>query len=69
MPRRVPYDKLMPFIKLIRIGNIYSVYDTLRQDLNEDVEVCCCYRILKELLLHFAEFYQSGKSGYTLLVY
>lgn len=66
MPRLVPYDKLMPFIKSVNVGNIYSVYDTLCDDLDEDDKVCGCYRSLKELLLRLAEFYLSGKSGYTL---
>ncbi|CAB4042747.1 Hypothetical predicted protein [Paramuricea clavata] len=66
MPRLVPYDKLMPFIKSANVGNIYSVYDTLCDDLDEDDKVCGCYRSLKELLLRLAEFYLSGKSGYTL---
>ncbi|CAB4021988.1 Hypothetical predicted protein [Paramuricea clavata] len=47
-------------------GNIYSVYDTLCDDLDKDDKVCGCYRSLKELLLRLAEFYLSGKSGYTL---
>ncbi|CAB4000117.1 Hypothetical predicted protein [Paramuricea clavata] len=55
-------DKLMPFIKSVNVGNIYSVYDTL---CDEDDKVCGCYRSLKELLLRLAEFYLSGKSGYT----
>ena len=33
--RFVPHDKLMRYIKSIPVGNIYSVYDTLCDDLDE----------------------------------
>lgn len=63
IPRPVPYDKLMRYIKSIPVGNIYSVHDTLCDDLdedvNEDVNANGCYRSLKELLLSLAEFYYT----------
>jgi hypothetical protein len=55
MPRLVPYDKIMSFIKLVNVGNIYSVYDTLCDDVDEDDKVCG-YCSLKELLLRLTEF-------------
>ena len=70
IPRLAPYNKLMPFIKSIPLGSIYSVYDTLCEGLCEglceDDKVCGCYRKLEELLLKLAEFYLSGYSGHTL---
>ena len=66
IPRFVPYHKLMPFIKSIHIENLYSVYNTLCDGLDEDEKVCGCYRSLKELLISLAEFYLSGHSGHTL---
>lgn len=53
----------MRYIKSIPVGNIYSVHDTLCDDLdedvNEDVNANGCYRSLKELLLSLAEFYYT----------
>lgn len=56
----------MPFVKSIPLYSIYSVYQTLCYDLNDEDNVCGCYRNLKELLLILAEFYLSECSGPTL---
>jgi hypothetical protein len=56
----------MPFIKSIPQGNIYSVYETLCYDLDDDDKVQGCYRNLEELLISLASFYLSGFSGQTL---
>jgi hypothetical protein len=47
IPRLVPYNKLMPFVKAIPIGNLYNVYDTLCYGLKDDEKVHGCYRDLK----------------------
>ncbi|CAB4017352.1 Hypothetical predicted protein, partial [Paramuricea clavata] len=63
----VPYNKLMPFIKSIPVGSMYSVYETLCEGLDEEYKVHGCYRNLAELLIKLAEFYLSGCSGHTLV--
>lgn len=60
IPLLVPYNKLMPFIKNINIGTIYSVSDTLCNGIAEVDKVQGCYRSLKELLIALAEFYLSN---------
>ncbi|CAB4040834.1 Hypothetical predicted protein [Paramuricea clavata] len=67
IPRLVPYNKLMPFIKSIPVGSIYSVYETLCEGLDEEYKVHGCYRNLAELFIKLAEFYLSGCSGHTLV--
>ena len=67
IPRLVPYNKLMPFIKSIPVGSMYSVYETLCEGLDEEYKVHGCYRNLAELLIKLAEFYLSGCSGHTLV--
>ena len=39
IPQLAPHNKLMPFIKSIPLGHIYSVYDTLCEGLCEDDKV------------------------------
>ena len=56
----------MSFIKSIPIGNLYSVYSTLCDGLDEDEKVFGCYSSLKDLLVSLAEFYLSVHSGHTL---
>ena len=66
-PRLVPYNKLMPFIKSIPVGYMYSVYETLCEGLDEEYKVHGCYRNLAELSIKLAEFYLNGCSGHTLV--
>jgi hypothetical protein len=66
IPCLVPYNRLMPFIKSIPTGKLYSVYETLCYDLDDNDKVQGCYRDLEELLLKFASFYLSGSSRHTL---
>ena len=61
VPRFVPYNKLMPFIKSINIGTLYNVQDTLCEG---SEKVSGCYRNLEEILLILAKFYLSKSSGY-----
>jgi hypothetical protein len=57
VPRLVPYHKLMPFIKNIDIGKLYSVRETLCVGMKEEDQVNGVYRSLKELLLKLACYY------------
>ena len=66
IPLLVPYNKLMPFVKNIQIGTLYSVYDTLCDGLLEEDKVKGSYRNFKELLLKLAEFYLSKPSVINL---
>lgn len=59
IPKLVPYYKLMPFIKSIDIGKLYSVRDELCQGLPEHEKVSGVYRDLTELLLTLAKYYLS----------
>lgn len=47
VPKLVPYNKLMPFIKSIAIGKVYSVYNTLCDGLNEEDKVHDCIEIFQ----------------------
>jgi hypothetical protein len=53
VPRLVPYNRLMPFIKSIDIGKLYSVQETLCEGLNEEVKVAGIYRNIGEMLLEY----------------
>lgn len=66
LPRLVPYNRLMPNIKSISLGTIFSVIDTLRDGLDECDRVSGCYSSLKELLIKLAEFYLSGCTSHTI---
>ena len=66
LPRLVPYNKLMPYIKSIDIGQLYSVRDTLCYDLEEEEKADGMYREVKQLLLSLAKFYLS-QSRYQLI--
>ena len=57
--RLVPYNKLMPYIKSIDIGRLYSVRECLCQGLSEQEKVNGVFRSLKEVLLKLAVFYLS----------
>lgn len=57
VPRLVLYNGLMPFIKSIDIGQLYSVRETLCQGLAEEEKVDGMYRDVKQLLLYLAKFY------------
>ena len=57
VPRLVLYNRLMPFIKSIDIGQLYSVRETLCQGLAEEEKVDGMYRDIKQLLLYLAKFY------------
>lgn len=57
VPRLVLYNRLMPFIKSIDIGQLYSVRETLCQGLAEEEKVGGMYRDITQLLLYLAKFY------------
>jgi hypothetical protein len=56
IPKLAPC-KLMSYIKSIDIGKLYSVRETLCEDLEDREKVNGCYRNLEELLLKLAQFY------------
>ncbi|CAB4003604.1 Hypothetical predicted protein [Paramuricea clavata] len=66
LPRLVPYNRIMPYIKSISLGTINSVTDTLCYGLDECDKVTGCYRNLKEMLIKLAEFYLSGCTGHSI---
>ena len=66
LPRLVPYNKLMPFIKSIDIGQLYSARDTLCYGLEEGEKADGMYRDIKQFLLSLAKFYLS-QSRYQLI--
>ena len=66
IPRLVPYHNLQSFVRSIPVGNIYTVADTLCNDLDENEKVSGCYHSLKELLVCLAEFYLSGHGGFDV---
>lgn len=66
LPRLVPYNKLMPFIKSIDIRQLYSVRDTPCYDLEEEEKADGMYRHVKQLLFSLAKFYLS-QSRYQLI--
>ena len=66
LPRLVPYNRLMPYIKTIPLRTIYSVADTLCDGLDESDRVQRCYRKLKDMLVKLVEFYLSGCSGCSI---
>ena len=66
VPRLLSYDKLMPYIKQIPIGNVFSVYNTFCEDLEPEDKCHGCYRGLEETLLTLAKYYLSDSSSYTL---
>ena len=65
LPRLVPYNKLMPFIRSIDIGQLYSVRDTLCYDL-EEKKADGMYREVEQLPLSLPKFYLS-QSRYQLI--
>lgn len=66
LPRLVPYNKLMPFIKSIDIGQLYSVRDTLCYGREGEEKVDGMCRDVKQLLLSLAKFNLS-QSRYPLI--
>ena len=65
VPRLVPYNKLMPFIKSIPIGTLFDVKETLCQGMQ--TKVSGCYRSLHETLIFLAKFYLNKTSDYDLI--
>lgn len=57
LPRLVPYNKLMPFVKSLDIGTLHSVRETFCSDLPVDDKVDGVFRQLSELLPRMAEHY------------
>ncbi|CAB4042923.1 Hypothetical predicted protein, partial [Paramuricea clavata] len=60
LPRLLPYNKLASMLNEIEIGMLYSVRDTLCDDLECGEKVDGCYRKLIEFLPRLALFYLSA---------
>ena len=60
LPRLVPYNKLASMLNEIEIGTLYSVRDSLCDDLEGGQKVDGCYRKLTEFLPRLALFYLSS---------
>ena len=67
IPRLVPYKKLMPFIKSLDIGKLYSVREMLCNDLNEEEKVSGVYRNIEEMLPRLARYYLMNERKYESL--
>ena len=59
VPKIVPYNKLIRFIKRIDLGTLYSVRDVLCAQLEAKEKADGCYRDLTEHLVRLASFYLS----------
>ena len=57
LPRLVPYNTLGSMLDEIKIGTLYSVRDSLCDDLDSGEKVDGCYRKLSEFLPMLASFY------------
>jgi hypothetical protein len=60
LPRLVPYNKLASMLNEIEIGTLYSVRDSLCDDLECGEKVDGCYRKLIEFLPRLALFHLSA---------
>ena len=56
-PRLVLYHRLMPYIKSLDIGKVYSVGEKFCVGLEESEKVEGCYRDIEDLLVKLADFY------------
>ena len=59
VPKIVPYNKLIRFIKGSDLGTLYSVRDVLCAQLEAKEKADGCYRDLTEDLVRLASFYLS----------
>ena len=66
LPRLVPYNRLMLYIKSIDLGAIFNVYETLCDGQDEGDKVYGCYRSLTEIIVKLAELYLSKSSGHVI---
>lgn len=57
LPKLLPYDKLMQFVKSVDIGNVRDIEEDFCSDLDEDEKVQGAYRELEEYLLELAKMY------------
>lgn len=57
LPKLLPYDKLMEFVKSFDIGDVRDIEEDFCSDLEEDEKVNGVYRELEEYLLELAKMY------------
>lgn len=59
LPKILPYDKLVQFIKAVDIGDVKDMKSDLCHDLDDDKQVCGTYRVSDNFLLELADMYVS----------
>ena len=69
LPKLLPYDKLMQFVKSVDIGNIRDMEEDFCSDLEEDEKVHSVCRELEEYLLELAKMYIHIDQGETFLLH
>ena len=69
LPKLLPYDKLMQFVKSVDIGNVRDMEEDFCSDLEEDEQVHGVYRELEEYLLELAKMYIHIDQGETFLLH
>lgn len=61
IPKLLPYDKLMSYIKQVDIGKVYSVEEEFFNYIQADEVVHGCFRDLRDYLPRLAKFYLHTK--------
>ena len=61
IPKLLPYDKLMGYIKQVNIGKVYSVENEFSNYIQTDEVVHGCFRDLRDYLPRLAKFYLQTK--------
>ena len=57
LPKILPYDKLVQFIKAVDIGDVKDIKSDFCHDLDDDDQVSGSYRVLENFLLELADMY------------
>ena len=61
IPKLLPYDKLVSYIKQVDIGKVYSVEEEFSNYIQADEVVHGCFRDLRDYLPRLAKFYLQTK--------
>lgn len=61
IPKLLPYDKLVSYIKQVDIGMVYSVEEEFSNYIQADEVVHGCFRDLRDYLPRLAKFYLQTK--------
>lgn len=57
LPKLVPYDKLIEYVKTVDIGNLKDIKNDFCNDLGDDDKMEGCYRDLESFLIELAKVY------------